>query len=94
MQIGAGDWYEGDVIDDTLILVTSDAPVFVVQYMKGHTTDGFGGPAMLIAPFVESFINNVTFPVVQMTYLRYRESSRQYNIHVTINCSYVSGLIL
>ena len=89
VQMEAGGWFEGDVIDDTMILVTSDAPVFVVQYMKGHTADGRGGgPAMMTVPSVESFVNNVTFPVVLMTYSVFR-----YNIHVTIKCNHTDGLI-
>ena len=87
VQIQAGDWFEDDVSGDTVVYVVSKTPILVVQYMKSKEAEGKYDPAMIIVPSVESFVNNVTFPVMESSY-----SSFHYNIHVTINCTFTKDL--
>ena len=89
VSIHAGDWFEDDVSGDTVVYVVSKNPVLVVQYMKSQGAEGKYDSAMIIVPSVESFINNVTFPVMETTYT---SSTFQYNIHVTINCTFTDDL--
>ena len=89
VQIEANEWYEGEVLDNSVILIESDNPVLVVQYMKSRFTGITADASMMIVPSVESFVNNVTFPVVKLT----GYPVIQYNIHVTVNCNYVDELI-
>ena len=88
VQIQAGDWFEDDVSGDTVVSVVSENPILVVQYMKSYEAEGRYDSAMIIVPSVESFVNNVTFPVVKLTFsppfLCY--------IHVTINCTFSNDL--
>ena len=69
--------------------IEAEGPVTVAQYMKSYDTDYEGDAAMMIVPPIESFVNNVTFPVIRLTYTYIF----QYNIHVTINCVYANDLV-
>ena len=89
VQIEANEWYEGEVLDNTVILIESDNPVLVVQYIKSRFIDITADAAMMIVPSVESFVNNVTFPVIK---LNAYAISIQYSIHVTVTCRYVDEL--
>ena len=89
LQIQAGDWFEDDVSGDTVVSVVAENPVLVVQYMKSQGAEDKYDPAMIIVPSVESFVNNVTFPVIETTYTA---SIIHYNIHVTINCTFTDDL--
>ena len=88
-QIEANEWYEGEVLDNSVILIESDNPLLVVQYMKSRFAGITADASMMIVPSVESFVNNVTFPVVKLT----GNPVIQYNIHVTVNCNYVDELM-
>lgn len=93
LNLQAGDFYEGNVVGDKMISVTSDFPVLVVKYMKGKDAcvgDQRGDPAMMIVPPVEYTYSNVTFPV--FTPEDPYATKRQF-INVIINCDHVDGLM-
>ena len=90
VQIEANGWFEGDVTGDTVTSIEAERPVFVVQYMKSFYSDNKADPAMMVVPPVETFVNNVTFPVEYMTCCG---GGTQYNIHVIINCMFANDLM-
>ncbi|XP_072040152.1 uncharacterized protein [Amphiura filiformis] len=87
-QMDTGDFYEGDV--DTLITITSDKPVMVVQFSKSRGTDSRGDPFMYIVSPITLFPSSVAFPV---TVLPSRYAQQSY-ISVTILCDSSEALLL
>ena len=93
MQVPASDgFFEGDVPGDTMISISSDKPVTVMQYMKGHFTDNKADPSMLLVPPLDLYTQrSVTFAI----YDRDRGSSPcSFGVNVIIDCSSIGGLIL
>ena len=92
ITIEAGRFYEGDVTGDTIVSFTSDEPVMVIQYMKGHSVNKppRGDPSMLLAPPFSTFSNHVTFPAFQYLFKR---SMHTYFINLIVKCNNVDGLI-
>ncbi|XP_072046685.1 uncharacterized protein [Amphiura filiformis] len=92
-RIAANSIYETDVTADTVVSLTSDHPIMVVQYMKSN--DGYlnepGGPSMLIVQPITSFTGNVIFPVIEYTSTHFRHT---YYINIVIDCEFVDGLLL
>ncbi|XP_072042618.1 uncharacterized protein [Amphiura filiformis] len=70
VSLSAGQFYEGNVASDEMLVVTADNSIMVAQYAKGgRDTDGVGDPFMVVIPPTQRFTNNVTFPVVALTSL-------------------------
>ncbi len=91
VDLEAGQWYEGDVKDDTVIRIDSDQPVMVFQYMKSNQEGDPYEPAVMMVPPMNSYDKSVvTFPVFDCTFA----DDFQYNIHVIIDCDYASDLKL
>ena len=84
VDVDAGKMYEGDVLDDSITLISSEKPVLVMQYMKGYA-DGKGDSAMVIVPPTEMFGGDITFPVFASGYTHY--------ISIIAQCSARQGLI-
>ncbi|XP_072048471.1 uncharacterized protein [Amphiura filiformis] len=88
VDIEAESWFEDDISGDSVITIMSDQPVLVVQIMKSKGAEGnLYDPAMIIIPPLNSYVNNVTFPVIEMV------KAYTYNMHVTINCIYANELM-
>ena len=87
VDLDAGEFYEGDVADDSITLISSDKPVLVMQYMKGPN-DGTGDPAMVLVPPTEMFSKDVIFPAYKDPYAAYYMS-----ISIITQCSHKQGLI-
>ena len=93
VEVQAGQYYEGDVSGEAMSIIRSDFPVLVVQYMKGYgACDSRGDSGMIISSPIESYYNNVTFPVFDTTYIC-TDSPKAYYISVITDCVYVDGLI-
>ena len=91
VRIQADQWFEGDVVDQSVIRIDSDKPVLVFQYMKSNQPDDIYEPAMMMVPPISSFDNTIiTFPVFNCTFV----NDFQYNLNVIIKCSFASNLIL
>ena len=81
-----GEWYEGDVTDDTIVTIESNYPILVMQYIKG---DGSSIHSMIIAPSTNMYNrNSITFPVFTV-----KKYTCNYYINVIIECIYVQGLV-
>ena len=86
-----GEFYEGEVPLNTLVTITSDENILVVQFMKGYNAcDGYGYPSMMVVLPKHSYYNNVIFPVLN------HDGSDQAGlyIHVLTPCNNVNGLLL
>ena len=75
-----------------MISISSDKPVTVFQYMKGHFTDDKADPSMLLVPpldlYTKGEVSFVTF-VLDNDVLSYNLV-----VNVIIDCTAISGLIL
>ena len=71
------------------VFITSDAPIYVTQYMKNFDSDGTGGVSMITVPPVASYSKNVSF---------YAFNSGDINlksyINVIVNCAYIDDVTL
>ena len=85
VDLDAGEMYEGDVLNDSITLISSEKPVFVMQYMKGKA-DRKGDSAMVIVPPTEMFGGDITFPV-------YFASGYTHYISIIAQCSDRQGLM-
>ena len=79
-------FFEGIVTGDTVIVLSADQTVMVVQYMQGNSldTNQLGDPSMLIVPPYEAYTNEVTFSVLKLN------DTHHYYINIMIECSQVS----
>ncbi|XP_072045115.1 uncharacterized protein [Amphiura filiformis] len=85
------DYYEVDVVDDDVLIVTSDNPVMVSQFAKGCYSDYLtGDPFMMLIPPTEAYSGSVTFPV---TSIKTAETVRAY-VNIYIDCRLADNLIL
>ena len=82
VKLQAGKMYEDEILDDSIIKISSDTPVLVMQYSKSEVNKN-GDPAMSIIPPTELFSGNVTFP---------RHNSWTYRINIVVKCSHAQGL--
>ncbi|XP_072042619.1 uncharacterized protein [Amphiura filiformis] len=94
VSLSAGQFYEGNVASDELLIVTADQSIMVAQYAKGYNTDSLGDPFMVVVPPTGRFTNNVTFPVVTLS-----EDDPQYFISIISGCDnmdqfYLDGMPL
>ncbi|XP_072041418.1 uncharacterized protein [Amphiura filiformis] len=90
IRLGAGDFYELDVMIDTVTSIIADQPVFVIQYAKGEETSPgnyLSGCAMVIIPPIALYAGNVTFPVID-NYLAVKTY-----INIQCECSQTQGLV-
>ena len=73
-----------------MVSIVADNTVSVMQYMKSYYADSpyNGDSSMLVVPAVETYTNNVTFPVYQ--YISF--PSTTYYITIIIECELVKGL--
>ena len=78
--------HEEKVVEDVMVSISSDQPIMVVKYIKGHYLNN---PAMIIVPPLTSFTGNVTFPVIRYNTA---EDRHEYYINVIIGCSMMTGL--
>ena len=90
VDIEAGEFYEGGVLDDSITFISSDKPILVAQFMNG-ISDNLGDTAMVVVPPTEMFAGNITFPV----YGNPRPTIGDYEYHISIiaQCSDGQGLI-
>ena len=89
-RIEAETFYDVDITENRAISFSSDQPVLVTQYLKGHCP-AWGGcriRSMLIVPPVSSFRNNITFSVYQYT------EAHTYYITVIAECDTINDLTL
>ena len=91
-ELEADSFHEEIVDGNTLVSITSTEPIMVVQYLKGYDTDLHlpGNPSMIVVQPLESFTNNVTFPVFDNN-LSYQNNNKYY-INIIVECSRTSGL--
>ncbi|XP_072047542.1 uncharacterized protein [Amphiura filiformis] len=91
IHVAAGSFHEGNIINDTIVSLTSDQPIMVVQYMKGaEFRNARDNPSMLIIPPITLFTGNVTFPVIEYTNF----PTHTYYINIVIECDVVDGLFI
>ena len=84
-----GQWYEGNVTNDTIVTIESNYPILVMQYIKGGGNRIPADPSMIFAPSTSVYNrNSTTFSVFNVT-----GRSCKYFIHVIIECMYVQGLL-
>ncbi|XP_072047314.1 uncharacterized protein [Amphiura filiformis] len=84
VQLNSGDIEEIEVRDNSLLEISADNPVLVMQYMKPRDTS-FGIPSMVLVTSVDQFSTNISFPVSEL-------SDFTYYVHVSINCLHKSDL--
>ena len=84
IQLGAKEFYEGNVYGDVVLSITSEQAVMVVQHMTNHPSN----PAMIVVQSLTS--SSKTFPVFELKTLDRNRIS--YYINVIIECSQVKGL--
>ena len=60
---GDGEFFEGDIPDDTMVSIISNKPIMVMQYLKSHSTDRIADASMILVPSRDLFVHNITFPV-------------------------------
>ena len=92
-QIPAQTFYEKDVQGHRAILITSDHPVMVVQYLKGYYANrpsANGDPSMLIVPPIKNFGSTVAFTAFQYGHSR----GHLYHITVVALCRDIDELLL
>ena len=87
VDLDAGEMYEGDVLNDSITLISSEKPVLVMQYMKGRS-DGKGDSAMVIVPPTKMFAGDITFPVYNSSI----HSDYKHYINIIAECSARQGL--
>ena len=62
--ITAGSWHEVTTPDDTFCYISSDKPLFVMQFGLGNSYDNIGDPFMMMIIPVEQYSNNYVFNVL------------------------------
>ncbi len=93
IQLEADDIYNGDIKDDTILIISSTRPIVVAQYIKSSPDPCTitAEPSMVMIPAVDSFFGNVTFPVMQFTIAGLEVQF--YSINVVIKCEFADGLV-
>ena len=90
ITLTAGQWYEGEATNDTMVVIKSDYPILVMQYIKGDRLEMYfrTGASMILAPSTNLYpSNSITFPVFQVTKPTY-----DFFIHIITECNKVNGL--
>ena len=91
VTLNTGEFYEGEVPLNTLVTITSNENILVVQFMKGYNAcDGYGAPSMMVVLPTHSYYNNVIFPVLN------HGGSDQAGLYINVltHCNTVNGLLL
>ena len=71
-----------------MIIITSDLPVLVGQYMKSAAEcDTIGDSSLMLVPQIEAFYNNVTFTVLK------NKKGEHYFINTITTCNQTAGLL-
>ena len=93
-----GQWYEGDVTDNTIVTIDSNYPILAMEYNKKNVRryhyDDYDSvieadSSMILAPSTNMYTSNhtIAFPVFAVGSRKYK-----YSINVIIECLKVSGL--
>ena len=85
-----GTWYQGyDIDNKTKVIIESDNPILVMQFiLSGNYDTRIGNPSMIIVPTTNLYMNSKTvFPVFNTN-----TSTHAYHIHVITDCSKAQGL--
>ncbi|XP_072038908.1 uncharacterized protein [Amphiura filiformis] len=91
VTLDAGEYYEGGISGDIVILLSSNLPVMVIEIMRDRDSNlGRGDYAALLISPVKHYTNNVTFPVFRYINTYY---TINYYINVVIDCYMVNGLL-
>ena len=85
-----GQWYEGNVTDNTIVTIDSNYPILAMQYIKSEYRSTIAAhTSMILAPSTNMYTtNSTTFPVFTVAGRTYK-----YSIHVIIECMKVPGLL-
>ena len=94
ISLSTGQFYNGDVHDNAVVIITSDKPVLLSQYAKGRnfTAAGvprLGDPFMIVIPSTSAYSNNVTFPVPTLS-----NNQQKYYINIIIACAHSDSIAL
>ena len=85
-----GQWYEGDVSNDTMVAIKSDYPILVMQYIRSGGLERYltADSSMILALSTNLYpSNSITIPVFNATYTTYH-----YFINIITECNEVNGL--
>ena len=83
-----GQWYENDTTDDTIVMIESNYPILVMQFIKGGGSSmPRADSSMILAPSTNMYSNSVTFPVFDVSV-----STNNYYVHVITEYRQVNGL--
>ncbi|XP_072047317.1 uncharacterized protein [Amphiura filiformis] len=90
VQLNSGDVHEINItreheVTDSLLEISSNNPVLVMQYMKSFETDSIGDPSMVLITPLDQFSTNISFPVAEIIGLTYY-------VNVAIDCVHISDL--
>ncbi|XP_072048310.1 uncharacterized protein [Amphiura filiformis] len=88
VQLNSGDMHEIDITGNSmnsLLSISSDNPILVMQYMKSRETDSIGDSSMVLVTSVDQFSTNISFPVAERLEF-------SYYVHVAIDCVHKSDL--
>ena len=83
-------WFEGNITNDTMVTVTSDHPILVMQYIKeyGSNKHRTADPSMILAPSTNLYTSkSIVFPVFDVI-----KTTLNYFIHIVTECNKVTGL--
>ena len=85
-----GQWYEGDVTNDTMVAIKSDNPILVMQYIRSGGLERYlaADSSMILALSTNLYpSNSITIPVFNATATTYH-----YFINIITECNEVNGL--
>ena len=85
-----GQWYEGNVASNAVVVILSDYPILVMQYIKGGgSSSPRADPSMIFAPPTDLYTSKtIVFPVFNVT-----GSTFNYYVHIITECNKVNGLM-